>query len=116
MSASPSLDDEIETDSPQKVRSDFNNFLRSLKTGQMTAEIHRMVQEFLDRSLQLVTDVTNDNIRLKTKFYIDDRLNIIDSRLEIIDESIDNPVIPLFEPLDDVLKLVQDFSSNPVLP
>ena len=82
----------------------------------MTADIRRTVQEFLDRSLQLVTNVTNENIALKTKFDIDDRLNSIDSRLEIIDESIDNRVIPLFEPLDDVLKLVKDFSADPVPP
>ena len=58
------------TESSQQLRSEFNNYFRSLKTGQMSSEVRRTVQEYFDKALGLATDASDQNIALRTELKI----------------------------------------------
>ena len=68
-SSASSANDNI-TESSQQLRSEFNDYFRSLKTGQMSSEVRRTVQEFFDKALGLAADASDRNIALRTELKI----------------------------------------------
>ena len=64
-SASSKIDNT--TQSSNQLRSEFNDYIRSLKTGQMSSEVCWTVQVFFDKALELASDTSDRNIALRTE-------------------------------------------------